>query len=409
LNILFIAKNVTLAGRTGDAVHARELARELGRIGHNVFVVARDLQGVPADTYREFQKPLDMLRSEDNVHIRLPRGRGKLSNPLVRDYHTLRKSILILRHYKIDLIYSRSFNAYLEGFLSAFYQIPLVLEINGFELEEREALMGRKQYPGKNLIKASSNMFFQRASHIITVTKKIKIRLNDEFKVPLSKMTVVSNGVNPQLFSPSRKAQNELRNSLKIPENASVISFIGGFDPWHGVELLARSAKKVLAAKPDAHFLMVGDGAMRNKIQGMVARSGIKDKFTFTGKVPHELVPQYINASDICVIPFPEKNTHLTDSSPIKLYEYMACGKPVLATRVGGVSEIIKASGGGKMVAPESTEAMAIGLIELLNDRKTMRRKGSRGRKYIVKHCTWRKTAEKVSQICEKVIENGNS
>ena len=85
MNILFIAKNVTLAGRTGDAVHARELSRELGLLGHTVFIVARDLQGVPADKYREFQKPLDMLRSEENVHIRLPRSRGKLSNPAVRD------------------------------------------------------------------------------------------------------------------------------------------------------------------------------------------------------------------------------------------------------------------------------------------------------------------------------------
>jgi glycosyltransferase involved in cell wall biosynthesis len=128
---------------------------------------------------------------------------------------------------------------------------------------------------------------------------------------------------------------------------------------------------------------------------------GIKvlDKFIFTGKVPYEKIPLYINASEICVV---YKKPFKSGFSPLKLYEYMACGKPVVASNVDGF-EILEQLKAGSLVKPEDANELAKAIIKLLKDRQLREIMGRNGIEY-VKTQSWEAVTRKVEKVCEGVI-----
>ncbi|UCH89385.1 MAG: glycosyltransferase family 4 protein [Thermoplasmata archaeon] len=409
MNILFIAKNVTLCSRSGDAIHVRELAEQLAKLGHKIFLVGRDLEYATRYIYDDYRKSLDNLHSNKNIEIILMRSKAKLAFSINRDYQALKQSIRILRTNKIDLIYSRSFNAYLEGFLMNLFQVPLVLEINGLELDEREALLGKRNYYRKEISKTSSIQFFQYPSKIITITDKLKRSLIDDFDVNPKKLYIVPNGVNEMLFRPDPSQNEALRQQLDIPKDSPVICFVGAFDPWHGLEGLVSSAKVVVEQEPTVKYLMVGDGYLKDEIERTVRNYGLETNFKFTGRVPYIEVPKLINISNICVVPYPKKNAFLVDWAPLKLYEYMSCGKSVIATDVGNVARVVRKSGSGVLVKPDDPEDLARGTLELIKDVPRQKKLGARGRNYVISNCTWKQTAEKVSKLIESVNESNQT
>lgn len=399
MNILFIANNVTVSGRTGDSIHVREITEQLAKLGNRVFVIGRDLQGVSAEMYKEYQEPITKLNENDRIRIVQMHSAVKLSFPFNRDYQTIKKAIKIFKKNKIDLIYSRSFNAYLEGFLSSLFQVPLVLEINGLQFEEGAKLRGKSNNVIHGIQKIIARYSFNYPEKIIAITPKIRLQLNEEFNVDLSKITIVPNGVNENQFKPYTRKNAKLIKQYKVPTSAKIVLFVGAFDPWHGLENVPEAAKTVVESYPGVKFVMVGDGKMRPGIEKRVKKSGLSRHFIFTGSVPYKLVPLFINLSNICITPFPKENTHLKDSSPLKLFEYLACGRPVVATDVGGVAEIIKSSGGGLLVRPDDPDALSSGILELLKDEARQKEMGTRGRNYVLKNNTWKISARKVQEI----------
>ena len=133
-------------------------------------------------------------------------------------------------------------------------------------------------------------------------------------------------------------------------------------------------------------------------IENLLSADG---KFIFTGTVPYEKVPQYINSSDICVVP-----KKPIKCSPLKLYEYMACGKPVIASDIEGVREILVESKSGICVPPESPHELAQATIGLLRDTKARESMGKNGRRHIVENRSWESVARKVFEVCQMVVQN---
>ena len=119
----------------------------------------------------------------------------------------------------------------------------------------------------------------------------------------------------------------------------------------------------------------------------------------------NEKVPHFINASDLCVAPYSKTWTINKEFSPIKLYSYLSCGKPVVTTDVKGVADVIKSSGCGLVVPSDDVKAMAVGILKLFNGEAKKKKMGKLGRKYILKNCTWKKTAEEVLEVLEKAMK----
>ncbi|HET8687695.1 MAG TPA: glycosyltransferase family 4 protein, partial [Methanosarcina sp.] len=217
---------------------------------------------------------------------------------------------------------------------------------------------------------------------------------------------VVSNGANTSLFKPLEQetCRQELGLDLEIP----YICFVGNLAPWQGVEYLVKAAPSILFKFPGCHFLIVGDGVMKDDLFKLCSELGVEDRFIFTGVIAYDRVPLYINASDACIAPFIFARNAKIGLSPLKLYEYMACGKPVVASNISGVSDTIEASGGGISVLPENPGALAEGVLNLLENPDLRTRLGSKGLSYVTENYSWYSVAEKVNEVCKSGLEVEN-
>ena len=288
-------------------------------------------------------------------------------------------------------------------FISKILNIPLIIEVNGLIVDEIK-VRNKQQKLYINIyikiVKIVEKFNYIFAQKIITVTSGIRDYIRKSYQIPNEKLIVINNGANINLLKPINI--NKVRKRLKMDFNTNYVCFVGSLVPWQGVEYLTLSAPLILKEFPNTKFLIVGDGRMKEKLIELVEKMKVSDKFIFTGAVPYEKVPLYINASDICVV---YKKPLKSGYSPLKLYEYMACGKPIVASRVEGF-EILEQNNAGILVEPGNPEKLAKAIIKLLKDEKLRKRMGKNGRKYVVKNHSWEAVAKKVAKVCEEVLNS---
>ncbi len=145
---------------------------------------------------------------------------------------------------------------------------------------------------------------------------------------------------------------------------------------------------------------------MKNELLNLSRELGIEDRFIFTGVVPYDRVPAYINASDVCAAPFILARNAKIGLSPLKLYEYMACGKPVVASAISGVADALEASKGGISVLPENPEALAGAILKLLENKELRASMGSKGLSYVTENYSWYSVARQVDGVCKSGLKD---
>jgi glycosyltransferase involved in cell wall biosynthesis len=271
-------------------------------------------------------------------------------------------------------------------------KIPSVVEVNGIVLDEL------KVNPD------SKSLAYRVFSYLALNSENDKLR--DElvrlYSIPETKISVINNGANTDLFRPLDGEQ--VRIKLKLDSSKRYVCFVGHLAAWQGVEFLIYAAPMILEKFSDVRFLIVGDGVMKDRLMEMTSEYGLSDKFIFTGRVPYENVSLYINAADLCVAPFIKERNSKIGLSALKTYEYLACGKPIVASSIPGVVDLIELSGGGISVPPENSKELAAGVIKLLSDENIRTIMGKRGRKYVVENHSWDGVARKILEICNKII-----
>jgi glycosyltransferase involved in cell wall biosynthesis len=397
MKILFFAQDVTPSARSGDAVHVRELVANLTSLGHSLIVMGRDLEGVSKEDYKLYQKVLSGLESKRLKFILLS-GRFKLSFFPVRLFHTFTKGLKTLHKEKVDLIYTRSINCRLEVFLSQLLRIPLVVEINGLEDEERELMAKKLVFRAPKRLRSTTYKSLLRfPRRIITVTELLKNILVKDYDVPAEKVSVIHNGANTELFRP--RDQQECRMELGLNLNDNYICFVGSLEPWQGIEYLIRSIPRISNAIKNVKFLIVGDGLLKEELERLSDELGIGKLIKFTGYVPYSEVPTYINASDVCVAPFTYVRNEKIGLSPLKIYEYLACGKPVVATSIRGVGDLITMTNSGIVVRPENERNLAEAIVRLLSNKELRDEMGKRGAKVVEEQYSWKSVAHAVSGV----------
>jgi len=280
--------------------------------------------------------------------------------------------------------------------VSKIFQIPYVVEINGLVIKELE--MNGASKLGIKIARLTEKLNYKHAKKIVAVTKNLKEKIKELYHIPNERIVVIENGANTDLFKPMDRGK--CIKELSLDESHHYVCFVGNLAPWQGVEYLIEAAPLILKKVPNTKFLIIGDGMMKEKLVSLAEKTGISDKVIFTGAVPYEEVPKYINASDVCVAP---KKPLKSGYSPLKLYEYMACGKPVVASIISGF-EILEQQNAGILAEPEKPEELAEIIIKLLKDKKMREEMGKNGRGYVVKNHSWRIVAKRVAEVCEEVV-----
>jgi glycosyltransferase involved in cell wall biosynthesis len=285
-----------------------------------------------------------------------------------------------------DLFYERYTLFNLAGLRAAKKAgVPFVLEVNAPLAYERAKY---EQLAFARLARACERRACSGADRVVAVSTPLKDYLSG-LGVRPEKITVVPNAADPAVFRPDAVARLEVRRRLGIPDAAVVAGFTGILRPWHGVHLLIEA---VASIRPDArpHVLIVGDGPSRPELERLVGDRHLTG-VTFTGRVPHETIPQFVAAFDIGVSP---RATFY--ASPMKIPEYMAAGVAVIGPDTPNIRDLVDDGRTGLLFRAEDAADLAAVIERLTGDAAFRDGIGRAGRDEIVKHRTWRHNAEQV-------------
>lgn len=276
--------------------------------------------------------------------------------------------------------------------------VPVVIEVTG-PIAEEARLYGVSERKVA-LIRAVSERALRAADAVVAVTDGIKRQLVAEYAVAERAVHVVGNGVNTEVFRPRPSAEARARLGLQAQD--PIVGFVGNLHRWQGTDFLIEAAPAILSAVPGAELHIVGDGATRESLEQSVSRLGVREHVRFHGQVPYGDVPAFISACDVLIAPLIPKPTGDSGYSPLKLYEYLSSGRPVVASRLDGL-EVVEREGLGRLVPPGDVDALAAAVVELLADDQARAEMGDRARRIALERFGWDRAAERTIEILHGV------
>ncbi len=369
MRIAFVCADpgVPVFGRKGCSVHVQEMLRAMLRAGHTVQLFARRFDGPP---------PADLAAVTVQVLPSLPKGEVEQ-----RELSAYQQNGELARMLDgagpFDLIYERhalwSFGA-ME--LAARRGVPSVLEVNAPLIGEQRR---HRALHHVELAELASREAFQQARHIVAVSPGVAEYARH--RVPQhASIVVVPNGVNVERL--------RLAAQSRSPTAAAVtVGFVGTLKPWHGVSFLLEAFARLTVTSAGARLLIVGDGPERAPLQQQAAGLGIESYTQFTGAVVPEHIPALLAEMDVAVAPYPQLDDFYF--SPLKVLEYMAAGRAVVASRIGVIPDWIEHTHNGWLVAPGEADDLTAALTLLAADPARRARLGAAAQASVTARHDW--------------------
>jgi glycosyltransferase involved in cell wall biosynthesis len=305
-----------------------------------------------------------------------------------------------------DLVYERN-TMYRFGVAKACKRlgIPYVLYFEADDILEhdimKKPITGLLRWRAGRAIRTN----LDAADRVICVSEPLKKHLVKKWDVPAEKIVVFPNVADVRRFKPDPGARYQVRESFGISA-APLILFVGNFYEWHDVGTLLKAFVEVLKNFPDARVMLVGDGAKRRAMEQLARELGIEQAVIFTGMVAHTDVPRYMAAADIAVVPYPLLDQDIW-LSPLKLFEYMAAGNPIIASDVGQLSEWIDDGRNGLLVPPGDVTAMAAAIDRLIRNPDLPSRLGRSAREDAVEKHSWDRYLSDLDDLYYSVLTEG--
>jgi len=268
---------------------------------------------------------------------------------------------------------------------------PLFLEYNGSEV-----WVGRYwDRVGKlDLLERYERLNLQAATRIFVVSD-VERRNLERRGVEPGKIVINPNGVDAKVFHPG-VGGNVARSKLGFANDEVVVGFVGTFGPWHGVLVLAEAIKAIRCTVP-IRFVFVGNGSLHGDVRNLLQGECEQKRVIFTGPVEHQDVPALLDACDILASP----HVPLTDGSeffgsPTKLFEYMAMGKGIVASRLGQIGDVLRDGETALLVEPGDVKGLAAAIQRLAESKSLRMCLGENARSTAVRSYTWRHNAQRV-------------
>jgi len=276
--------------------------------------------------------------------------------------------------------------------LSRLLRLPLVLEFNSSELWKGH------YWGGLHLTRAAAlveRINLRAADRVVVVSQVLRDRLIAAGVKP-DKIVVNPNGVDPQQFRPDLDGADVRRRHLNT-DSSIVVGYSGTFGEWHGIPILANVLARVAEMRPQVHWLLIGDGPLRRLVDDAIEQHGLAERVSLPGLVPHAEMPAYLAACDILISPHGRQaDGGEFFGSPTKLFEYMAAGRPIVASAVGQIAEALVDGQSALLVPPDDTFALCNAIVRLVDDACLRVRLAQTARQAAKEHHTWRQNAERV-------------
>jgi glycosyltransferase involved in cell wall biosynthesis len=346
-------------GQAGTEIATYFMAEQLARRGHTVHVITSssgDLAG-------------EMVEKGFHIH-RIPLNKTRILGILLFWYAI----IATVRKIGPDLVHAQSLASGIPALLSKkLLKIPYVVWGQGSDV-----------YFPKGFLIITPEKIIRNADAAIALTGDMKRAMQD---ICQRDIAVVPNGISivDQLDTNDATAHGKH------------ILYVGRLEPVKGVRYLISAMKRVHDTIPDARLIIIGEGTERAMLEALSARLGLQTCVQFGGEVPHEKVLSFMQQADVFVLP------SLSEGFPMVIVEALACGLPVVASRVGGVPEIITNETNGYLVEAKDEGALADRIQVLLQD-DLLRKKISDANKELVKKYSWENVIIKLEKIYESSV-----
>jgi glycosyltransferase involved in cell wall biosynthesis len=236
----------------------------------------------------------------------------------------------------------------------------------------------------------------------VTRDAKLLVAVNQSMRrnlvqdgLPEQKIVVIENGIDDHAFH-TQVSGGDVRRRFGISEDAVVIVFVGSFQPYHRVDLLLQAFGQIQTDK-QVHLLLVGEGQKSDESKTLATELGLNDRVTFVGRVDYHDVPMYLASGDMTIMPATNEY-----GNPMKIYEYMALGKVVLAPNQETITEIITHDFNGFLFEKENIGSMARVIKTVIEDRLLRDRLSKQASESASQH-TWLKRAQKLQEALRHV------
>jgi len=309
----------------------------------------------------------------------------------------------LLRRFKNDppdIIYERGAMFATAGArLAALLGRPLLLELNApLSLEQaayRHSELG-------DLAAAAEKWTLTKADAVLAVSAPLADHVAS-LGIPAERIHVVPNGVDPSIFRPG-PADPATRSRWGL-DGAPILGFVGGLRPWHGVESLPPLFEKLARRHEGLQLVIVGNGPLRDTLSLEISKRGLASRTVLTGALPQEEVPPLLREFAAALAPYPPPE-HPFYFSPLKLFEYMACGAPVVASAVGQIAEVVRDGETGFLCPPGDMDAFEAACDRLLSNPSLRQSVGEAAAREVGERYTWDANARRVGEIGRALLED---
>ncbi len=377
-----------LSVAAGGARQVLELAKALVQRGHDVTVVA------PQPMVTGDPQAHDRLRMDTVPVVR--RGGLRPLSFFLGSLTVLRRAVSTWRPDVVLWFDSPGQMAPLWAFRD--HTCPIVYFVNGIPDEEVQGFWRRT--PIRQLLSYGISQATRRAEAVVSVCPEVFESLRRVRPVEAERCVVIRNGVDPVQFAPQSASQ--ARATLGLTGSGPYIGFVGGFFPWHGLETLVEAVPLVMKTFPDLQVLLVGDGQTKPVLERVVHQKHLTAQVRFVGRAELEAVPTWVAAMDVCIVLHKQTRSYPGDS--MKLWEYLACGRPVVTTAGPGYGDTVEAMGAGLAAQPDDPSDLARQLIRLLENQDLRTQMGERGRSAVLQSHSWAARAAQLETVCRHVV-----
>jgi glycosyltransferase involved in cell wall biosynthesis len=370
-------------GKAVEGVHIRGITDALRAQG-----VAVDIISLPgADPYSSprTMSPTRQARPWMKLVTRLPEPLFELAELAYNLVAGWRIAIWLLRNRDVDFIYERySLFMYAPILLARMRGVPIILEVNDSATVERVRPLSFRR-----LAMAIERRAFRDASGLVFVSGIFRERARAAHGA-MAPAIVTPNAANIDTFTFSAGQREAARARLGLDGHV-VCGYLGGFVPWHAIDRFVHRIAEHLAMAPHLKLLLVGDGATYPALRAHVEARGLSSQVVMTGRVAHDEVPGLLAAMDMAVLPSAGDYT-----SPVKLFEFMACGVPPVAPDFEPIREVLVEGETGWMFKAGDLGAAVERVLEHSRDVDGLARVGAAARGYIAAHRQWRNNIEEL-------------
>lgn len=297
----------------------------------------------------------------------------------------------------VDMIYERySLFMFVSVLIARQRKIPIILEINDSATVYRvRPLFFQK------IATAIERWVLGKASGLVFVSGVFRDRVAKALGTPIAPPIVSHNAANIDKFSFTPEQRNTTRAKYKIKDGDVVCGYLGAFVPWHAIDQFVYKIADQLKTNPHLKLLLVGDGATFPEVTKFVAERGLGEQVLLTGRVSHDQVPGLLAAMDMAVLPSAGDYT-----SPVKLFEFMACGIAPIAPDFIPIQEVLKIDQTGWTFPNGNLDVAMKMVLDKSRDLPELKRVGQAARAYIAAERQWCHNIYQLAEFYDQVKKN---